>query len=71
MVVGLREGNVQNKCANFSTIIFGKNLVTLTMSTAWQWIARMFHEIIRRWSNVAAAAAAAALSAKQRATVIA
>ena len=34
MVVGLREGNVQNKCANFSTIIFGKNLVTLTMSTA-------------------------------------
>jgi len=48
MVVGLRDGNVQNKCANFSTITFGKNLVTLTFSTACQRTARIFHEIVRR-----------------------
>ena len=48
MVVGLPEGNVQNKCAKFSTRTFGKNLVTLTFSTACQQTAGIFHEIFRR-----------------------
>jgi hypothetical protein len=45
MVVGLREGNVQNKCANFSTITFGKNLENITVSTACQLTARIFTKL--------------------------
>jgi hypothetical protein len=43
MAVGLLEGNVQNKCASFSTTTFGKNLAALSFSTAG-----IFHEIVRR-----------------------